>query len=369
MNDLLDKRIVSQNMAKRLTNNGQEPFRAALDVGNGEASGISNETREPIGFEPIIALEKSQERPNYSLSKDNEMLVFGIDDVFEHGHRESARRQSGMDRYTESDYFNLIDVLLLNVFSAQRGKPDRISPTLAINLPVEHFNNAVTVEEIRDTLSGSRDISDYDGCTLRMNINSSKLVVMPESTGALMHWAFDQNTLEKRNSTGGSTLVIDIGYETTDTSLFEGMRYQRDRAFTIRRAGMGNIVRSVQGYALNTLRDVDESRVDRALRIIPQRSIKPGQEKWIEPTPGKEVEVSEIYDSAVSTEAQRIATRVKSLYTEDVTRVLLTGGGAYHLKRALIDQLSFPVEVSPQPEYANVIGALTTLKVRDSRKG
>lgn len=363
-------------MARRLTDNGLEPFRAALDVGNGEASGISNETREPIGFEPIIApmtkkraLEKSQERPTYSLSKDGEMLVFGIDDVFEHGRRESARRQSGMDRYTEADYFNLVDVLLLNLFAAQRGKPDRISPTLAINLPVEHFNNAMTVDEVRNTLSGSRDIADYDGCTLRLNMNPSKLIVMPESTGALMHWAFDPVTLDKRNNTGGSTLVIDIGYETTDTSLFEGMRYQRDRAFTIRRAGMGNIVRSVQSFALNTLRDADESRVDRALRIIPQRGIKPGVEKWIEPTPGKEIEVSEVYDAALSNEAQRIATRIKSLYTEDVTRVLLTGGGAYHLKRALVDQLSFVIETAPQPEYANVIGALTTLKVRENRKG
>lgn len=359
---------------KRLTNNGSEPFRAALDVGNGEASGVSTETREPIGFEPIIApmtkkhaLRKEEERPTYSLSKDGEILVFGIDDVFEHGKREAARRQVGMDRYTEADYFNLVDTLLLNLFAAQRGKPDRISPEVAVNLPVEHFNNDTTVQEIKDTLSGAREISDYDGCTLRMSINPSKLIVMPESTGALMHWAFDPQTMEKRNSTAGSTLVVDIGYETTDTTLFEGMRYQRDRAFTFRRAGMGNVVRSVLAYVMNQLRDADESRVDRALRMI--ANTLPGKEKWIEPTPGKEVEVSEVYENAISTEAQRIATRIKSTYTEDVTRVLLTGGGAYHLKRALNDQLPFTIEVSPEPEYANVIGALTTLKVRDKRKG
>lgn len=361
-------------MAKRLTNNGLESFRVALDVGNGEASAISNEMREPIGFEPLIApmtkkrgLQKQDERPMFSLAKDGEILVFGVDDVFAHGRRESARRQSGMDRYTEADYFNLIDTLLLNAFSSQRGKPDRISPEIAINLPVEHFNNAETVEEIRATLAGQRDIADYDGCTLRLSVNPSKLVVMPESTGALMHWAFDPITLEKHNSTAGSTLVIDIGYETTDTSLFEGMRYQRDRAFTIRRAGMGNIARSVQSYALTQLRDADESRVDRAMRRIAGQP--PQTEKWIEPTPGKEIEISEVYDTALATEAQRIATRVKSLYTEDVTRVLLTGGGAYHLKRALVDLLGWAVETSPNPEYANVIGALTTLKARDKAKG
>jgi hypothetical protein len=193
---------------------------------------------------------------------------------------------------------------------------------------------------------------------------------MPESTGALFHWAYDPRTATRRPEvdTGGSTLVIDIGYETTDCTLFEGMKYRRDRAFTIRRAGMGNVVRSVRDYLLatNAVRDVDESRLDLALRAV--AGLRPGDEKWIEIS-GKEIEVTEVYDHSLSNEVQRITTRVKSLYTEDVTRALLAGGSVYHMRPVISSLLPFYVVVAPDPAHANVFGAYTALKVRDNRKG
>lgn len=359
---------------KRVTGNENGEFKAALDVGNGEVSGVSSEQRTAVGFEPVIApmtskrgLNKADEHPNFSLVKDKETLVFGVEDVFAHGKRDSLRRLNSADRYTSPDYFNLIEVLLLNLFTSQRGKPDRISPTLAINLPVEQFNNETVVNEVKETLSGEHDIMDYDGCTLRLHIKPEKLIVMPESTGALMHWAFDPKNLERRPDvvTVGSTLVVDIGYETTDTTLFEGMKYQRDRAFTQKRTGMGNIARAVHAYVLKKWRDADLSRVDVALRAIAGK--KSGEEKWIT-LPNGEIEVSEVYDNAVSNEAQRIDQQIRTSYTEDVTRALLAGGGTYHLKAALSNLLPFKVIGAPEPELANVIGAYTTLLVRESRR-
>jgi len=367
---------------KRTTlNKNNEPLIAALDVGNGEAVGVSNETPYPIGFEPLIApmtrkhgQSKTDERPTFSLRVEKDsVLVFGIDDVYAHGQRDNLRRQSGMTRYTSGDYFNMIDALLLNLFGNQRGMPDRISPSLAINLPVVEFNKDATVDEIKETLmerGGKRDIADYDNCVLQIQLDPKRLAIMPESSGALMHWAFDDKTLERRagSITSGSTIVCDVGYETTDLTLYEGMKYQRDRAFTVERSGMGNITRTISDglIASGALRQSEESRIDRSLR--PLASIKSGAEKWLT-LPQGDFEISEVYDTAVSELSARIADRLHTLYPEGATRVLLAGGGTYHLKNALRNRLQYPVEIAPNPEHANVLGAFSTMRLQDKRRG
>lgn len=363
---------------KRTSTDGTEALKSALDVGNGECVGISNETRSPLGFEPIIApmtqkkaTNKADERPTYSLHKDGETLVFGVNDVYEHGQRDFIRRQSGATRYTANDYFNLIDVLLLNLFGNHRGLPDRISPLIAINLPVEQYQKDDVVNEVRDTLlehNGKRDIMDHDKCVLQIQIERSRLFILPESAGALMHYATDLKTLERRSGAdlSGSTIVCDVGYETTDMTLFEGMKYQRDRAFTVQRAGMGNITRAVADYLVSNgaIRQSDESRVDRALR--PLAGMKSGVEKWIV-LPQGEFEISEVYDSTVASTAQRIANRLETFYTEGASRILMAGGGTYHLENALKAYLSLPIVRSMNPEHANVWGAYITLCKAEKR--
>jgi hypothetical protein len=341
----------------------------SLDVGNGEAKGVSTAGKELVSFEPVIApMSKkrglsAEEKPYFSLRlADNSKMVYGVDDVFAYGQRENIRRLNSTERYTTPDYFNMVDVLLLHLFREYRGLGEYIKPVLAMAIPVEQYNNENIVEEIKSTLLGKRYIVDADACELHIQINSSNLHIIPESSGAMVHYAFDPETLKRRGDTGGSTLVIDPGYETTDTTLFEGMKYQRDRAFTFRRTGMGSVTRAVGDYVRTVIRDADDSRVDVAMRAI--AGIKPGAAKVIEPTPGKRVDISPVYDDAIANLAQRIAQDVQTAYTEDVSRVLLSGGGAYHLSHALRDQMRFHVEIAPTPEYANVYGALTTLKIK-----
>lgn len=345
---------------------------AALDVGNGECAGISSEVRNPVTFEPLVApittkraLDKDSERPGFSLyTGDGETIVFGIDDVYEHGQRDSARRQSGLDRYLGEDYLNFIDVLLLHLFPSMRGRDERITPTLAINLPVSQFNRPEVGEKIKERLEGIRNVRDYEGGILQLDIDPSKIVIMPESTGALMHYAYSPAG-EKRGNTDGQTLVVDIGYETTDTTLFVGMKYQRERAHTIPRAGMGNVARAVAEAAGKAIRGVDVSLVDRAMRLLPG---KEPADMWLTIN-GKEFNAARVYAHAIQIEAQKIADAVLTYYQSDVSRVAIAGGGAYHLTAALRDLLPFEQIVRVQnPEHANLIGAYTTLMMKEARK-
>jgi hypothetical protein len=259
----------------------------------------------------------------------------------------------------------MIDLLFMQCFPTYWKNTTAIRPTGVINLPMGVYNNPPVVDEIRENLIGVRTLEDAVGNTLMIEIMPDRLLIVPESYGALMHYAYDESTLRRREDIdmSGSTLVVDIGYETTDMSLFEGLHYQRDRTESEQRAGMGVISRALQTHIRKGIRNADVSRIDRAMQKI--AGIPAGQKKEIEPIPGIRVDVTEAYDETVADLAPRIAQEVLTRFPEAVNRVLLAGGGAYHLKEALVEHLA-PLEVVivPDPELANVLGGFTMLNLQ-----
>jgi Archaeal actin homologue MreB-like, C-terminal len=348
------------------------PMLYAFDAGNGLCKGLSGETKTLVEFEPVVApmtdqraLIAQDEKPIFSLRSNNRTDVFGIDDVFAHGKRTAIRRFNSLERYTSQDYYHMIDVLFLKCFPTYCNKDIAIKPTGVINIPISIYNNAAVVDEIRANLIGQRTLTDAEGNTLQVDIEPDRLLIVPESYGALMHYAYDAATLRKRSDVDmtGTTLVVDIGYETTDMSLFEGLHYQRDRTESESRAGMGVISRALQTHIRRVIRNADVSRIDRAMQKI--AGVAAGEPKEIAPLPGIIVDVTDAYDEAVADLAPRIAQEVLTRFPEAVNRILLAGGGAYHLRQALIEHLA-PVEVVtvPSPELANVLGGFTMLNIQ-----
>lgn len=348
------------------------PMLFAFDAGNGLCKGLSGETKTLVEFEPVVApmtdqraLISKDEKPTFSLVSKGRAEVFGIDDVFAHGKRTAIRRFNSQERYTSSDYFHMIDVLFMHGFPDYWNKETAIKPTGVINLPIGIYNNPPVVEEIRSNLIGKRTLTDALDNTLNLELAPDRLLIVPESYGALMHYAYDSGTLKRRENVDmtGTTLVVDIGYETTDMSLFEGLHYQRDRTESEPRAGMGVISRALQTYIRRGLRNADVSRVDRSMQKI--AGIAPGILKEIEPIPGITIDVTDVYDETVADLAPRIAQEVLTRFPEAVNRILLAGGGAYHLRDALVEHLA-PVEVVvvPNPELANVLGGFTMLNIQ-----
>ncbi len=348
------------------------PMLYAFDAGNGLCKGLSGETKTLVEFEPVVApmtdqraLIAKDEKPTFSLVSKGRSEVFGIDDVFAHGKRTAIRRFNSQERYTSADYFHMIDVLFLHCFSPFWNKETVIKPTGVINLPISIYNNPSVVEEIRSRLLGARTITDTAGHTLNLELEPDRLLIVPESYGALMHYAYDAATLRRREDVdmSGTTLVVDIGYETTDMSLFEGLRYQRDRTESESRAGMGVISRALQAYVRRGIRNADVSRIDRAMQRI--AGLNSGEPKIIEPMPGISVDVTEAYEEAVEDLAPRIAQEVLTRFPEAVNRILLAGGGAYHLCEALTQHLApLQIVVVPNPELANVLGGFTMLNIQ-----
>ncbi len=75
--------------------------------------------------------------------------------------------------------------------------------------------------------------------------------------------------------------------------------------------------------------------------------------------------MTDAYDITVAELAPRIAQEVLTRFPEAVNRIVLAGGGAYHLHEALKQELDpLPVVVVPNPELANVLGGFTMLNIQ-----
>lgn len=347
----------------------------SFDAGNGDCKGISTDVRDVIRFEPVIApmtdrrgVVSADERPDFSLRLEDEIYVFGLDDVEKHGVPGNARRFNALERYQDSDYRMLIDVLYLQTFGAYRNGSDVIKPTGAISLPISQYNDDSVRDTLKDSLIGKRVLEDYDGCELRLDIDSKRLAIVPESYGALMHYAFDPVTLARREGAAlaGQTLVIDVGYLTTDVSMFNESQYQRAQTVTLPDMGMKQVVTAVMEYGIARGLLTDETNTDLAIR--PLAGVAAGAPKQAALLRGRSIEVGNVYDTAVRRLAQKIAQAVRSTFPKMATRALLAGGGAYHLKGLLADLWKgTPVIQAPDPELANVYGAFTGLKQKASK--
>lgn len=350
---------------------------AAIDTGNGKVAALSSAMRGAISnvvrFEPVIAPLTTKRGtddslPRYTLRVDDSIYVFGVDDVFAHGKRNQARRSNNAERYGSADYMMLIKVALLQIFAQYRGK-DAIKPTIMLTVPIAQYNDEETVNEIKSALCSVKTIEDREGCVLRLNLSPKQVIVIPESTGAFTHYAFDAKSLNPRqgSTTTGVTAVVDIGYLTTNIAMLEGMAYQRDKGFTVPRGGFNVVVNEVYEWIVGGGVTTDISRLDRGLNAA--AGIASGKKKNVDIGGGYTVDVAPMYDQALANLARLIVDNLLNAYGETLSRVLITGGGAYHLERVLRDMLSTPVVTAPDPELANVLGAYTLLRQSAARKG
>lgn len=352
----------------------------SIDAGNGKAAGISSAIRgalkNPVVFEPVFApltprrgLDESK-FPTFTLRVDEQVYVFGVDDVYAHGERDKIRRPNNEERYGSADYLMLIKVLLLQMFQACRGK-ERIKPTLVISIPIEQYNSPKVVRDIKESLCGITNIEDQEGCCLRVSIEEKRLRITPESTGALSHYAFDEVSLNPRksSSTVGDTAVVDIGFLTTNVSLFTGTAYQRDSAFTVPRGGFGVVVKDIQEKVKINGRQIEISKLDRALRSV--AGIPPKKEKKIDVGGGAKVVVTQIYDNALEALVSQIYNELLNGISTVIQRVIISGGGAYHVGNHLKAMMpeGFEVAIVPNPELANVYGGYTMLRQQAAKAG
>lgn len=369
--------MVASKMFQRPTLKAELPgdvLLFSLDAGTGVVELFSSDFRKLVSFEPVVAPITTQRdvvfnktdarsKPTFSLTDSGQVFVFGVEDVVNHGRYSLRRRITSMDRYMEPDYYRIVKVSLFHAFRRFAGNNEWIRPTGAISVPVSIYNNDDVMSKIRDAIIGKHEIMDGDGCILRVELLDSRILFIPECYGAFRHLKFDPATLDLRKDiqVPGSTILVDVGYETVNEALFAGNKYIRDASYTTERSGFGVVVRAIQNWAGNKLKGVDASRVDIGLRQV--AGIPLGEPKFIQIAEGVSVDVQPIYDEQVPLLADRIMQDVITRYADmAANRVALNGGSAYHLAPYITDErIGWPVVVVPDPEIANSLGVMTKL--------
>jgi len=347
--------------------NNDELF-SGMNIGNGDVKGLSSARRSVVKFAPISApisekrgLKARDEKPGVSLRVGGVMKVFGVKDVAAHGQREYVARLNARERYTSDTYFEMFEAMTIQLFPGQRGTPYPVAPQIALSVPVDVYNDADAMETIRKRLKGKHNLVDWYGCELRLEVWDRKLKILPEGAGAMYHYAFNADG-EKRAGTniGGTTLLIDIGYETTQALVFEGMKFQRDLARTFWRRGMGVVVRDIHEYAMSAVRGADVSRIDAAIR--PLAGMKPGAKKEIEVAQGVRIDITEVYDAGIKRLADGAVQDILTAFPYSFTRVVLNGGTALHLDAHLREWFAgMKVATCPDADDSEVRGLLTML--------
>jgi len=341
----------------------------STDLGNGGDSTVSNVGKykfdNPLSFEPIMAprthardVSEKQSHPTLTLLKGDQVMVFGADDVFKFGNRKLRRRAANEQRYGSSDYYDLLAVSLLQVLHNYRGK-ETVSPRIIISMPIDQFNKEHMVKEIKAGVANMKHIVGEDGCVLNLSIDPKQVLVVPESLGTAIYYAYQKNlNPQKGTSLSGVTMVADIGLLTCNISRFENGAYVPESSLTVGRGGFNTVVYAI----INWLKESGYTNPDFTLIDVGLRSVcdKPfGSPKVIDIGGGNRVDVQPAYDPAIQQLTMAINDALGNAAPDTVNRVLITGGTSYHIGRYLkeyVDVYSNGILVK-NPAIANVCGA------------
>lgn len=356
-------------MAKKVKYIGEwiDDVSAAVNVGNGSVQIMTNHARDIIQFEPIIApishkraLEKVDEKPEFSLRVNDDLLVFGAHDVMMHGQMELKRRRNSLDRYTAADYYYMLAVLMLKGFASFRGASAVLRPHMIVTVPNSVYNDAEAMGMMESVLftNGVETFVDYDGCELRVKFEKDRVKIRPEAAFDLFHWAYGSGE-KALNSMSGAILIWDIGYLTAQSSVFVNGKYQRDMSHTFSELGFHAVVDRVKEWIEKSGRKIDASWLDLKMRDIAGFAV--GAVKRVEVAPGVFMDIAPAYDSAIEYLVNVHIDTLHTKYQQRLAKGIVSGGGMYHMGRYLNEHL--PVDnthIMPDPEVAGVAGAYQT---------
>lgn len=347
-----------------------------------------------VQFEPCSTpvskkrgLKEKEDKPTYTLRHDdNRVFVYGLRDCQVHGDSSLPRRLNSFDRYNANeDYLNQLKVEWLHLFASYRGQGDPLQPTGVLSVPVAIYNyrdettgentilnnmTAMLTRQTEDHPKGHyHTMEDVDGCSLKVRILPKRIRFLPESTGALYHFAHDHTTLTARPNVdvSGNVVVGDIGFLTTDFTKYINMVYQREEAYTEGSLGMSRIVYAIRTVLEQSGHTVDISEIDAGLRLIAGSEL--GSPKFIMINGAYPVDISSIYDPMIADLVHAFCDAFRNLYKTKIRLLVLAGGGAYHLAKLIAAELKIPVVVCPNPAVANVLGGMTYLRIEARNAG
>ncbi len=264
-----------------------------------------------------------------------------------------AERQSNIRDFT-LDQEKLITDFVKVLAVAAAGLCCKSGATLNVvsGLPVGFLKRDTL--KFKEMITGTHDITFHNpnGNDIAKKITIARVHVIPQPIGSIFNLIFDdKGTITDKKLAMQKLGIVDIGFKTTDFSIFDHLQYiERGSATTD--SGISKCFSVIS----NKLKQESNINIElyRMFRFVRSGMIK---------IKGKEYNISNLKKRVYSHTASAIATDLNRLWEDDwdIDAILLSGGGSLELSEYLVPNINgnvIPVPRNIDPRFNNVQGYL-----------
>ncbi len=262
-----------------------------------------------------------------------------------------AELQSNIKEFTLDQEKLIEDFVKILAITAAGLCTDTSAPINVVSgLPVGYLKR--DTKKFKEMIQGVHEITYHnrDGDDLKKRIHIDKVHVIPQPIGSIFNLIFDEKGKIKDRGLATQKLgVVDIGFKTTDLSIFDHLQYIERGSST-----MDTGISKCFSVVANKLRQESNISIElyRMFKFIESGMIK---------IRGKEYNISNLKKRVYSHSASAIASDLNRLWENDwdIDSIILSGGGSVELAEYLspnIDGNVIPIGKDVDARFNNVQG-------------
>ncbi len=262
-----------------------------------------------------------------------------------------AEMQSNIREFTLDQDKLIEDFVRILAIAAAGICTDSVAPINVVSgLPVGYLKR--DSKRLKEMIRGSHEITYHnsDGNDVTKKITIDKIHIIPQPIGSIFNLIFDDNGKIKDRGLATQKLgVVDIGFKTTDFSIFDHLQYIERGSST-----MDTGISKCFSVISNKLRQESNINIElfRMFKFIESGIIK---------IRGKEYNISNLKKRVYNHSASAIASDLNRLWENDwdIDSIILSGGGSVELAEYLSPNIEgnvIPIPKNVDARFNNVQG-------------
>ncbi|MCB9480212.1 MAG: ParM/StbA family protein [Desulfobacteraceae bacterium] len=322
-----------------------------IDVGFGFTK-VSN-GRENYIFQSVIGDPVDiQFKTNFGNNDFTDNLHVTIDKksyfIGDYASKQSAVREFTLDQERlVSDFVRILAITAAGIY-AEEG----ITMNVISGLPVAYLSH--DNETFAKTLQGEHNVLYHmpDGSQISKHLNINSVQLMPQPLGSVFNILMDENgRVINRDLANQKVGVVDIGFKTTDYTVFDRMKYVERSSST-----------TDLGISRSFLAIAEKLKKESGIQVELYRLFEAVDSGHIK-IKGKEYNIANLRDRVFEYAAREIVSSMDRLFADewDMDYLVLTGGGAkalYDYIIPLVNMDVLPFDRSKDVRFNNVMGYL-----------
>ncbi len=286
----------------------------------------------------------------YSFKTDYQMYVYNKE-VFEVGDIQAMGSGGrGKARYNSHQYKIEALIAITSILDPKTDNNHKLR--IVTGIPSTLSKNAAIIEELKQSLLGQHSIKSVKWDQVDdVNFEIVEVIVVPQPLGTLYNYVYKAETKElDQKILNQRTLVVDIGWGTTDLAVLESSRVRGTFGFEI---GTSDYISDLQEEANNKFPEasiyaLNPHQLDIALL-----------ESYVVETPFGNYNLETLSEKHKEIQAKRVHEAIMGLGLEfnKFFRIILTGGGALLYEKYLRKLFNDPrLIIQENAVMANVRG-------------